>query len=154
VYGSTGAASVFLQVALSPSLSAEVGGGSYLRDPYQGFPRGGFFSLGVRFGSTRATRVAAARRFAALVPERRGDSVVVQFRFHGVQTVAIAGDWNTWEPSPLRVVGDDVWEGTMVLASGMYHFNLLVDGQTWVVPNGVATVPDGLGGMVAVLIVP
>jgi Glycogen recognition site of AMP-activated protein kinase len=153
-YGSTGAASAFLQVAISPSWSAEVGGGSYLRDPYQGFPRGGFFSLGVRFGSTRATRVAAARRFAALVPERRGDSVVVQFRFHGVQTVAIAGDWNTWEPSPLRAVGDDVWEGTMVLASGMYHFNLLVDGQTWVVPNGVATVPDGLGGMVAVLIVP
>jgi len=29
-----------------------------------------------------------------------------------------------------------------------------VDGADWVVPNGVAAVPDGLGGMVAVLVVP
>src|SRR5256885_12807819 len=29
-----------------------------------------------------------------------------------------------------------------------------VDGSDWVVPNGVATVPDGLGGMVALLFVP
>jgi hypothetical protein len=36
----------------------------------------------------------------------------------------------------------------------LYHFNLQVDGSHWVVPNGVATVPDGMGGMVAVLVVP
>ena len=42
----------------------------------------------------------------------------------------------------------------ITLGRGVYHFNLLVDGADWVVPNGVATVPDGLGGMVAVLIVP
>ena len=44
-------------------------------------------------------------------------------------------------------------EGTIALKRGLYHFNLLVDGN-WVVPNGVATVPDGMGGMVAVLVVP
>jgi len=47
-----------------------------------------------------------------------------------------------------------VWQGRLGLRRGVYHFNLLVDGSDWVVPNGVATVPDGLGGMVAVLIVP
>ena len=154
VYGSTAAANTSLQVAVARSLSVEVGGGSYLRDPYQGLPRGGFFTLGVRIGSSRAARAAAAKKWQPLVPVRRGDSVVVQFRFQGVSTVAIAGDWNSWEPSLLRAVGDDVWEGTLALSRGLHHFNLLVDGREWVVPNGVATVPDGLGGMVAVLMVP
>jgi hypothetical protein len=154
VYGSTGAASAFLQLAVAPSVSIEAGGGSYLRDPYEGFPRGGFLTLGVRIGSTRAARAAAAKKWAPLVPERRGDSLVVQFRFAGVHTVAMAGDWSSWQPRLLRAVGDDVWEGTLALARGLYHFNLLVDGRDWVVPNGVATVPDGLGGMVGVLIVP
>ena len=61
---------------------------------------------------------------------------------------------STWQPVPLRPVGDDVWEGALRLHRGLYHFNLQVDGSEWVVPNGVATVPDGLGGMVAVLVVP
>ena len=62
-------------------------------------------------------------------------------------------DWNAWQGRPLRRLGGDLWEGTLVLKRGLYHFNLLVDGN-WVVPNGVATVPDGMGGMVAVLVVP
>ena len=50
-------------------------------------------------------------------------------------------------------VGGDLWEGAFALPRGLYHFNLLVDGREWVVPKGVATVPDGLGGAVAVLLV-
>ena len=46
-----------------------------------------------------------------------------------------------------------MWGGTFALARGRYHFNLLVDGRKWVVPGGVATVPDGSGGMVGVLVV-
>jgi len=87
-------------------------------------------------------------------PEPRGDSLVVRFRMPDARAVAIAGDWNAWQPVRLRPLGDDVWEGTLVLRRGLYHFNLQVDGSDWVVPNGVATVPDGLGGMVAVLVVP
>ena len=41
----------------------------------------------------------------------------------------------------------------LTLKPGLYHFNLLVDGTEWVVPNGVATVNDGLGGLVGVLVV-
>ena len=70
------------------------------------------------------------------------------------RSVAIAGDWNAWQPVQLRPLGEDVWEGALVLPRGLYHFNLQVDGSDWVVPNGVATVPDGMGGMVAVLVVP
>ena len=88
------------------------------------------------------------------MPTPRGDTLVVRFRMPGARSVAIAGDWNTWQPVPLRSLGDDVWEGALGLNRGVYHFNLLVDGSDWVVPNGVATVPDGMGGMVAVLIIP
>jgi hypothetical protein len=153
VYGSTGAGNGFLQVSVGPLLTLELGAGSYLREPYQGFPRGRFFSLGARIGSTRPARAAAPRKAGPIVPDKRGDSLVVQFRFRGVQTVAIAGDWDGWKTHPLRSVGDDLWEGTFVLARGRYHFNLLVDGRKWVVPAGVATAPDGSGGMVGVLVV-
>src|SRR5213076_713581 len=89
----------------------------------------------------------AVPRWVPLVPEARGDSLVVRFRMPDARSVAIAGDWNAWEPVRLRPLGEDVWEGTLVLRRGLYHFNLQVDGSDWVVPNGVATVPDGLGGM-------
>lgn len=153
VYGSTGAASGFLQVFVGPLVSLELGGGSYLREPYQGFPRGRFVSVGARIGSTRPARAAVQRKPGPLIPDMRGDSVVVRFRFGGVKTVAIAGEWDGWQTHPLRPVGGDLWEGAFVLARGRYHFNLLVDGQTWVVPAGVATVRDEAGGMVAVLLV-
>jgi hypothetical protein len=136
-------------------VSVELGGGSYLREPYQGFPRGGFVTFGVRLGSARPARVGSGtKKWPPLVPPRRGDSLVVQFRFPGVSSVALAGDWTGWQTRSLRSIGGGLWEGTLVLKRGLYHFNLLVDGRNWVVPNGVATVPDGLGGMVAVLIVP
>lgn len=152
-YGSTGAGSASLQVYVLPALSIGMGGGSYLREPYQGFPRGRFFNFGLRIGAPDRARAAAPKKWGPLVPQVRGDSLVVRFRFIGVRSVAIAGNWNGWQTSQLRPVGGDLWEGTFALARGLYHFNLLVDGREWVVPRGVATVPDGLGGMVAVLLV-
>ncbi len=154
LYESTAAGSAFLQVFVGPAVSVELGGGSYLREPYQGFPRGGFVTFGVRLGATRPARAGGGtRKWPPLVPSRRGDSLVVQFRFPSVRSVAMAGDWNGWQTRSLRSIGGDLWQGTLVLRRGLYHFNLLVDGN-WVVPNGVATVPDGMGGMVAVLVVP
>jgi hypothetical protein len=153
VYGSTGAGSASLQVFVGPLVSLQLGGGSYLREPYQGFPRGRFLSLVARIGSTGSARAAAPKQPGPLVPLRRGDSLVVRFQFRGVQTVAIAGDWDGWQTHSLRRVGSDLWEGALVLPRGRYHFNLLVDGRNWVVPGGVATVPDGRGGMVAELLV-
>ena len=153
-YASSAAGSVYLQWFVRPRVSLELGGGSSLSEPYQGLPRAGFVTLGVRFHKSPRPPAAAVPRWAPLMPEPRGDSLVVRFRMPDARTVAIAGDWNAWEPVRLRALGDDVWEGTLVLRRGLYHFNLQVDESDWVVPNGVATVPDGLGGMVAVLVVP
>src|SRR5205809_121701 len=156
VYGSTGAASAFVQLFATPTIALELAGGSYLRDPYQGLPRAGFVTLGVRLHtSPRLPRAdPSAARWSPLVPQLRGDSLVVRFRFDSVRAVAIAGDWNQWQPVPLRSLGASLWEGTLALKRGLYHCNLLVDGSDWAVPTGVATVPDGLGGMVGVLLVP
>jgi hypothetical protein len=152
-YGSTAAGSGYLQLFVTPLISIEAGGGSYLREPYQGFPRGNFFSLGLRMGSIRP-RPVVARQLTPLVSEARGETQVLRFRFRNVSSVAIAGDWDGWKAKPLRPVGNGLWEASVALGRGVYHFNLLVDGKTWVVPRGVATVPDGFGGQVAVLQVP
>ena len=155
VYCSKAAANAFLQVFLSPSVSLELGGGGYLNDPYQGLPRATLVTLGVRLhGARRIPGDVPPVKWTPLIPATRGDSLVVRFHMAGARSVAIAGDWNDWRPMPLQPVGDAVWEGAFVLARGLYHFDLLVDGADWVVPNGVAAVPDGLGGMVAVLVVP
>ena len=157
-YGSKGAASTALQYFVTPTVALEAAAGSYLADPFQGLPRAGFVSGGVRVhAAPRPLKSSPALppRLAPLIAQRRGggDSVVVRFRMEGARAVAIAGDWNAWEPAPLRALGGAVFEAALVLGRGTYHFNLLVDGTEWVVPGGVAVVPDGMGGLVAVLTV-
>lgn len=152
-YGSKAGGGVLVQLFAAPSVAIELGGGSYLSDPYQGLPRAGYLTAGIRvYASRRAWRSeASAPSWPALVPERRGDSVVVRFRMDGARTVAIAGDWNEWRPQPLAGTDTGTWVGALELSPGTYHFTLLVDGSDWVVPAGVAVVPDRAGGMVAVL---
>src|SRR2546427_11726200 len=48
-YASTVAGSAYLQVFVRPRVALELGGGSSLSEPYQGLPRAGFVTLGVRF---------------------------------------------------------------------------------------------------------
>jgi len=156
-YGSTGAASATLQYFVTPSVAVEASGGNYLRDPFQGLPRAGFVAGGLR---VFALRRAAMTRTAAVQPELLplvaahrggGDTVVVRFRMPAAQSVAIAGNWNEWKPEALHGLGEDIWEATLRLAPGAYYFNLVVDGREWVVPGGVATITDGMGGLIAVL---
>src|ERR1051325_7195219 len=157
VYGSTGAASASLQYFVSPNVAIEASGGNYLRDPFQGLPRAGFVAGGVRvFAARRAAAVRTGAEPSArpalqpLVAEHRGpDTVVVRFKMPGA--VAIAGNWNGWTPAQLQSVAPDIWEAALQLAPGTYYFNLVVDGTEWVVPAGVAVIPDGMGGMLAIL---
>jgi hypothetical protein len=155
-YGSTGAASATLQYFLTPSVAVEASGGNYLRDPFQGLPRAGFVAGGVRvFAVRRAAMIRAVAVQPLLQPlvaaHRGGDTVVVRFRMPAARSVAIAGNWNAWTPSPLNALGDDIWEAALPLPPGTYYFNLVVDGREWVVPGGVATISDGMGGLIAVL---
>lgn len=157
-YGSSGAASASVQYFVAPSVALEASGGSYLRDPFQGLPRAGYAAGAIRvFASARPfmARAVPTEPRALLEPlvatHRGGDTVVVRFRMPGARSVAIAGNWNSWTPTPLHGLGNDIWEAALRLAPGTYHFNLVVDGQDWVVPGGVAVISDGMGGLVAVL---
>ncbi len=152
-FGSTAAASVAVQAFVSPVISLELSGGSFLREPYQGLPRAGYVTFAAQLHAHRRLVHALSPPLSPLTPVTRGDSLVVRFHMSGARSVAIAGDWNAWSPAPLRPLTGDVWEGVLALRPGVYHFNLLVDGSEWVVPSGVATVADGLGGMVGVLAV-
>jgi hypothetical protein len=160
-YGSTGAISALAQYFVAPRVAIEASAGNYLRDPFQGLPRAGFGSIGIRLhNATRALSVPPQPAAPALQPliaqpgARGGDTLVVRFHLEGARTVAIAGSWNAWTPVPLQSVeGEDIWEAALRLPPGTYYFNLIVDGSEWVVPGGVAVVSDGMGGLVAVLTV-
>jgi len=156
-YGSTGAVNASVQYFLRPAIALEASGGSYLRDPFQGLPRAGFVTGGIRFFTSRRALSPGAGEptspgLRPLVAEHRGgDTVVVRFHMPGAQRLAIAGNWNAWTPAPLRGLGEDIWEAALLLQPGTYYFNLVVDDTEWVVPGGTATISDGMGGLIAVL---
>lgn len=158
-YGSKQGGGISLQLFPAASVAIELGAGAYLPDPYQGLPRASYLTAGVRLFASRRADVApppplpASPVWPVLRPERRGDSVVVRFAMAGAATVAIAGDWGNWQPQPLRSTDGTIWTGALALPRGTYHFNLLVDGRSWVVPGGVAIITDALGGMAGVLVV-
>jgi len=70
-------------------------------------------------------------------------------------TVAIAGDFNGWNPqvnllkSPDK---DNIWTGTLKLQPGRYEYMFVIDGKEWVSdPNAIRYVKDGFGNKNAVL---
>ena len=66
----------------------------------------------------------------------------------GAKQVALAGDFNQWNPAPLTAsVGEDgVFAVEVPLGEGTYSYNFVVDGQRWV-PDPAADrwVDDGFG---------
>ena len=153
-YVSRAAALVTIDYRLSPSWSINAAGGNVLPDPYQGFPATGVLLLGARLQlplhRSKGTLVVGGNGFAVT---HGSDGVTLEFEQRGAQTVAVAGDWNSWLPEPLRPTRPDRWAVQLSLAPGVYHFTLLIDGTAWTIPPGVPSVPDGLGGRVAVLVV-
>jgi hypothetical protein len=153
VYGSKAAALASAELRLSPLVSLEASGGSVLPDPYQGFPRSTFVTAGVRFRLPNHAAEVVPAGGGPLTVTHRADGLVIRLRRRGPTTVSVAGDWNDWTPTPFARVDRDVWEVVLPLSRGTYHFTLLIDGAAWTIPAGVPSVPDGMGGRVAVLTV-
>jgi chromosome partitioning protein len=60
------------------------------------------------------------------------DAVVFVTLYPRAETVAIAGDFNNWQPAttPMKRVGETgVWQTKMKLPHGTYRYRLVVDGQ-------------------------
>ena len=72
-------------------------------------------------------------------------------------SVALVGDFNEWGKREVNLAQSSdrgIWEFTMALKTGVYHYNLLVDGERWVAnPKSSTLVPDGFGGYNSVLVV-
>ena len=77
---------------------------------------------------------------------------------NSASSVAIVGDFNDWKEGgvPLRRVTEKegVWEITIPLAPGRYHYTFVVDGTTWVAdPLAPRTLEDEFGSPNSVITV-
>lgn len=128
--------------------------GRYPRD-LTGFTAGRFATLGMRFDVLPNRPALTLRGTDAVRTERLGnDRVRVTLQLDGAQTVALAGEWNDWVPTPMRRDPAGRWTAVVGLPSGVYRWAALVDGARWVVPSGVLKTGDDFGGEVGLLIIP
>ena len=130
-----------------------VSGGKYSSDVLQGLPGGDFVSVGLRFTPRRVRPIpltAPAPIVYTSDEARRGS---IGFEVEGASRVEIAGDWNAWVTEPLSRDGSGRWIVPAGIQPGVHRFNLLVDGERWIVPDGVPSIDDGYGGRVGLLIV-
>ena len=83
--------------------------------------------------------------------------VEVQFSAPHAVTVAIAGDFNGWDPSRTKLVRsshEGVWRARLKLAPGVYQYSFVLDGTTWVTdPQSKNLLADGFGGQNSVIVV-
>jgi len=70
-------------------------------------------------------------------------------------TVAIAGDFNSWDPQVNLLEdpdGDGIWIGILKLEPGRYEYMFVLDGEKWFPdPNALRYVKDGFGNRNAIL---
>lgn len=141
-----------LEYTLLPRVAVEAGLGRYPRD-LVGFTDGRFAIVGARLAITpRAGSRSAAR---SPVQVERVDGGLVRLAFtieQQAERLEIAGDWNGWDPLPLQRDGKRWWV-ELLLDPGIHRYALVVDGETWTVPDGVPVEPDDFGGQVALLVV-
>lgn len=135
---------------LASWITLEAAAGAYPRD-LTGFADGQFVTIGLRLPSANRPTPAAS---APVVAQRLDGRARISVALPGARTVAIAGEWNQWEPVPMRPGSGPRWIVELPLGAGVYRYALLVDGERWTVPRGVATTADDFGGQVALLIVP
>jgi hypothetical protein len=127
-------------------------------------------SASVRVSPLTAGLVTAALAIAVLVPRVEspeqsgvGDDAVapivyVQFVLEApnAMSVAVAGDFSSWEPSFALedLDGDGVWSARVPLTPGVHSYMFLVDETSWLTdPNALRYQDDGFGNRNAVLAV-
>jgi len=105
-------------------------------------------------------RPAAPSPPGAGISTAAGDGrVLVQFSFEsaGARSVAVAGEFNNWEPQLTLLNdpdGDGLWTALVPLAPGVHQYMFVVDGVEWVAdPRAERFVADGFGRDNAVLTV-
>lgn len=88
-----------------------------------------------------------------------GQTVFVQFVLDAptAHSVAVAGDFNSWNPQLVLndADGDGVWTGRVALEPGVHQYMFVIDGSQWLSdPQADRYVDDGFGNRNAVLVIP
>lgn len=136
-----------------PSAALLVSGGGYASDLLQGLPGGEYLSVGIRLTPQRARPIPASAAAPIVYSVAESRSGEIGFGVDDAESVEIAGDWNGWVPEPLERGSSGRWLVPPGLAPGVYRFNLRVDEERWIVPEGVPEIEDGFGGRVGLLII-
>jgi len=121
---------------------------------------GGWWALSVP-DPVAPTPVAASPSLPAEAPspataeaQRRAD-IAVAFRLEApaARTVAVAGDFNEWQPETfsMRQTGEGLWTARTALPPGRYAYMYVVDGQWITPPDARRTQDDGFGARNGVL---
>jgi hypothetical protein len=93
-----------------------------------------------------------------VAPAPAEESVYVQFVISApeARTVALAGDFNEWNPS-IQLDdpdGDGLWTARVALEPGVHEYMFVIDGSEWRPdPNAVSYTDDGFGQRNSVLAV-
>jgi hypothetical protein len=135
---------------VAPGLGLQVGGRGNAFDPLYLSATGSsvWAGLSLRVGGGRAARTP--------VPVRTRDgAAVIAIPARGSRGApSVAGDFTGWKPVPMLRDGSR-WTYTARLGPGVYHYAFVAEDGRWFVPESVAgRQDDGMGGHVAVLVVP
>jgi serine protease AprX len=101
--------------------------------------------------AAREIHTLGAESFAP--PRVEGGRLVFFYHDDDARKVALAGDFNGWEPSPLKREEDGLWRVAIDLpAGGRYRYKFVVDGARWTEdPANGFKEHDGFGGLNSVL---
>jgi opacity protein-like surface antigen len=85
--------------------------------------------------------------------QQPGDAGTIRLRVEAADagSVSVSGDFNGWDPVPLRSAGDGWWEIDLRLDPGSYEYAYVIDGVLITPPEAPITVDDGFGGRNGVL---
>ncbi len=89
-------------------------------------------------------------------PEVLDRGVRFSYRDPAATSVAIAGDFNHWDPGKTFLLGPanrGRWSITLPLADGRYEYRFVVNNGEWVLDPAAPSVDDGLGGRNSVVVV-
>ena len=86
-----------------------------------------------------------------LAPRQTAGVTHFSIRHLEAKSVMIAGDFNNWDPQPLKVGKWGVWEAGISLAPGSYHYKYVIDNHWVNDPNNPDTSPNDYGSQDSVV---
>ena len=145
-------------LALASDVALIAASGIHPSSAAYGIPRARFVELGFRVSPSalRRPRLPSGVRPSAAafqVAEAERGQRTVRVRVPDARSVELSADFTSWKPIALKRGDADQWETTLPIAPGLHRLTIRVDGDTWTIPPGVASVPDEFHGTVGVIVV-